>query len=59
MKRDENVYLQHIMDALCRIERYVGETSYDDFMRDELLQAGVIREFEIIGEAAKKITSDM
>lgn len=59
MKKDNKAYFMHIADALQRIERYVDKMEYTDFMNNDLVQAGVIREFEIIGEASKKISKDI
>lgn len=59
MKRDVVVYLRHILDAIHRIEEYTKGLEYEDFMNNNLVQAGVIREIEIIGEATKRITQDI
>jgi len=48
-------YLNHIVEAIERINRYVGNMSEDDFMCDEKTQDAVIRNFEIIGEASRNI----
>ena len=58
MKRDDSVYLQHILDAISRIEDYIHDIRYKDFMDDHLTQDGVIRQIEIIGEAAKRISKE-
>jgi uncharacterized protein with HEPN domain len=56
MKSDV-VYLQHILDAINRIQGYTAGVSYDQFLQDTLLQDGVVRQLEIIGEAAKNVSS--
>lgn len=56
MKNDA-VYLHHILDAINRIQGYIAEVSYDQFLQDSLLQDGVVRQLEIIGEAAKNVSS--
>jgi uncharacterized protein with HEPN domain len=43
MKRDDSVYLQHILDAISRIEEYIQDIKYKDFMGDHLIQDGVVR----------------
>lgn len=58
-KRDDTVYLRHILDAIIRIEGYLSGINQEGFSRNMLLQDGVIRQTEIIGEAAKRISSDM
>ena len=54
MKRDESVYLRHIMDSIVRIEEYLREVDEHTFKQRNLIQDGVIRQLEIIGEAVKK-----
>lgn len=56
MKKDYLVYLRHILDSMYRIEEYTEGMEYEDFMNDNLVQAGVMREIEIIGEATKRLT---
>lgn len=56
MKKDDVPYLLHIRDAVQRIEKYLHSVSYCDFMEHDLLQAGVIREIEIIGEVTKRLS---
>jgi len=59
MKKDDSVYLRHIMDAFVQIERYTDGVSHDDFMENRLLQDGVIRQLEVMGEAARNLTEDL
>ena len=58
MKRDNIVYLRHILDAIHRIEEYTTGVQYEGFMSNNLVQAGVMREIEIMGEAAKRLTNE-
>ncbi len=55
MNKDNLVYLRHILDAISRIEEYTEGIKYEDFMNNNLVQAGVVREIEIIGEATKRL----
>ncbi len=57
MKKD-SVYLKHILDAITRIQEYVRDTTHDTFKVTPLVQDGVIRQFEIIGEATKNLSDD-
>ena len=59
MKKDDSVYLLHIMDAFVQIERYTDGVSHDDFMENRLLQDGVIRQLEIMGEASRSLSEDI
>lgn len=48
-------YLGHIADSIAAIERYVVG-GRDLFMSEQLIQDAVIRNFEIIGEAATRLS---
>ena len=48
-------YLEHILEAIERIDRYTQGMSEDEFLQDEKTQDAVIRNFEIIGEASRNI----
>jgi uncharacterized protein with HEPN domain len=56
MPRDDSVYLKHIRDAISKIEGYTRKVSLSAFKRNTLVQDGVIRQIEIIGEAAKRLS---
>ncbi|NIQ06872.1 MAG: DUF86 domain-containing protein [Candidatus Korarchaeota archaeon] len=53
------VYLKHIRDAIQRIEEYTQDVSYKEFSKSKLVQAAVIQELEIIGEATKRLTQEI
>jgi uncharacterized protein with HEPN domain len=55
MKRDESVYLRHILDAISKIESYLQGITETAFSEQSLIQDGVIRQLEIIGEAVKRV----
>lgn len=48
-------YLDHILDAIDRIFRYVEDVDEPGFLVDAKTQDAVIRNFEVIGEAARNI----
>lgn len=48
-------YLGHLLAAIRRIRRYTEDKSLKDFSADEQLQDAVVRNIEIIGEAARNI----
>jgi len=53
--RAYTLYLTDIADAMAKIEEFVAGMTYDEFRLDDKTQSAVIRKFEVIGEAAKKI----
>ena len=48
-------YLGHILTAIERIERYTLEMDEVSFLGNELVQDAVLRNIEIVGEAANNI----
>lgn len=48
-------YLEHIVEAIERIQRYTANLGKQAFLNDELVQDAVVRNIEVIGEAAKNI----
>lgn len=54
MSKDPRVYLAQILERIERIERYTASDK-DAFFADSMMQDAVIRNFEVIGEAAKRI----
>ena len=59
MPHRDKVYLQHIRDAASRIREYVGGLDETSFRNNHLVQDAVIRQVEIIGEAAKRLTPSL
>jgi len=51
----DKTYLEHILDAIDRIQQYTAD-GRDAFMTNNMIQDAVVRNFEIIGAAAKRLT---
>ena len=54
----DRLYLESISDCLERIAEYT-ESGEDAFLASRLIQDGVIRNLEVIGEATKNISEDL
>lgn len=54
-KRDANLLLADILDAVDKIKKYTLGLTYDTFIDDSKTLDAVIRNFEIIGEAANRL----
>jgi len=53
----ENVlYLRHILDSISQIQSYVAGLSQTEFESNRLVQDAVVRQLQIIGEAAKRVS---
>jgi len=53
--RDYKMYLEDLLIAMTRIAEYIEGYSFPEFKRDYKTVDAVIRNFEIIGEAAKNL----
>ena len=58
MKKDPVIYLNHILDCIIKIQAYTDGINEDGFLNNSLMQDGVIRNLEIIGEATKQLDQD-
>ena len=52
-------YLRHILDETAFLSRRTATSSRDQFMADEELQRAFVRSLEIIGEASKRIPTEL
>ncbi|MCS4541746.1 MAG: DUF86 domain-containing protein [Euryarchaeota archaeon] len=59
MPREHRAYLKDILEAIRKIERYTENITFEQFVKDELIQDGVVRNLEIIGESVKNIPDDV
>ncbi|MDD4172310.1 MAG: DUF86 domain-containing protein [Syntrophomonas sp.] len=59
MTRNQKLYLEDMLEAITKIKRYTSTLSFDEFALNEMVIDAVIRNFEIIGEAAGRISSDL
>ena len=58
-KRNIKMYFDDILTAISRIFEYTADYDYPGFKRDYKTVDAVIRNFEIIGEAAKNIPKEI
>ena len=53
------MYLDDLSVAMTRISEYISGITFEDFKKDYKTVDAVIRNFEIIGEASKNISSEL
>jgi uncharacterized protein with HEPN domain len=56
--RDEKLYIRDIAQCIQRIEDYTKQ-GREVFIQTPIIQDAVIRNFEIIGEATKRLSQDL
>jgi uncharacterized protein with HEPN domain len=54
--KDDRLYLHHMLERCQRIRRFI-EAGRQTFMESEVQQDAVIRNVEVIGEAAKRVSA--
>ncbi|HNR44157.1 MAG TPA: DUF86 domain-containing protein [Methanofastidiosum sp.] len=59
MKKSEEIYLRHILDAIKNIEKYTRNTNYSEFQKNSMINSAVIFQIIIIGEAVKNISEEL
>jgi len=55
--KDDLTYIEHINECIDKIKRFTSQLTWEDFNSNEMVQDAVIRNIEIIGEAAKQISN--
>jgi uncharacterized protein with HEPN domain len=55
MPRDYRLYLDDILESCRKIRQFTEGMSFQEFERDVKTQDAVIRNFEVIGEAANRL----
>lgn len=58
-ERTDRDFIQDVLEASHRVAAYTAGMSYDTFLADTKTQDAVIRNLEIIGEAAKNLSDDL
>ncbi len=59
MLRDFRLYIDDILEAIHQIRKYLADQNEESFLKDRKTQDAVIRNLEIIGEAAGKLPEQM
>jgi uncharacterized protein with HEPN domain len=57
--RDHNFFIDDILDAIKNIKQYTKGYNYESFKADKKTIDAVVRNFEIIGEATKKLSDEI
>ena len=55
MKRNHKLFVKDILDSIEKIEEFIGNMDFKNFIEDDKTRSAVVRKLEIIGEATKNI----
>ncbi len=53
---DDRAFLLHIRDALREVREFVDGEDYESFLENRMVQNAVMRSFEVVGEAARRVS---
>jgi uncharacterized protein with HEPN domain len=59
MKKDDLIYLDHILECFSKVVLYTDGVHYKEFITDEEKQDAVIRKIEVAGEATKRLSLEL
>lgn len=59
MKRNYKLFLEDISDRIAKIDAYIADISFEEFVQDDKTVSACIREIEVIGEATKQIPKEV
>lgn len=58
INKSDLLYLNHIINACKQIRVYLKNVNWNKFESEKLIQDGVMKQLEIIGEAARHVSDD-
>lgn len=59
MSRDFRLFLEDILESCGKVLRFTAQMSFEQFVADEKTYDAVVRNLEIIGEAAKNVPEEV
>ena len=59
MKRDYKLYIKDMLECIVKIDEFVGDMSYEEFVKDDKTSSAVVRKLEIMGEASKNVPREI
>ena len=57
--KSQRVFIEHMLDSISAIKEFSKNTSLNDLLSSRIKQSAIVREIEIIGEAAKNISENL
>jgi uncharacterized protein with HEPN domain len=59
MTKSDSLFLSHMLRAIDRLVEIAAKTDFGDFESDWVIQNAVMRELEIVGEAAGRLSTTL
>ena len=54
--KDDTLYLIHINECISKIQSYVADRTYDQFINDLLIQDAVLRNLQVMSESTQRLS---
>ena len=54
--KEDSPYIAQMIENIDKVQRFVGDVSFEDFERDEQKQSAVLMQMQQIGEMAKRVS---
>ncbi|MBU0978835.1 MAG: DUF86 domain-containing protein [Patescibacteria group bacterium] len=58
MKKIDSAYLEDILEAIDKVDEFLGKLTLSEFEEDERTQFAVFHALEVIGEASNKLSKN-
>ncbi|MCO6489773.1 MAG: DUF86 domain-containing protein [Phaeodactylibacter sp.] len=58
-KPQDKERLEHILEAARNIQEFAKGVTYEEYLQDKMMQYAIVKNFEIIGEAAYHLTKEL
>lgn len=58
MNKTDDVYVLDMKKAIAQIALYTSSVTFEEFSEDQMLHDATIRQLEILGEAASKLSHE-
>ncbi len=58
-KRSIRLFIQDMLAAIAKVERYIAGLTYEAFAAEDMILDAVVRNLEIIGEAARHLPQEL
>ncbi len=59
LSRRDPANLWDMLEAAEKVQEFLKDTTFEDFMREDMRRAAVERNLEIIGEAARRVSEEL
>ena len=56
--KDDKLYLIHITESIDRIQSYISDLDFQDFMKQPLVQDAVLRNLQVLAESTQRLSED-